>query len=255
MKKLIFAAALISIFCLIPLLGCAGAALPEPQGYVNDFANLISDDVENSLEDILAQYEAETTNELAVVTVKTLGGKSIEEYTISLAEKWGVGQKDKDNGAVILVAETEREVRIEVGYGLEPDLTDARSKIIIENEMLPRFRNNDYDGGILAGLTAVIETISGTYTPQNTAEDLYNLDFLSEIPVWVIIIIIFFGLSAFSTIILIISIIARKSSGWNSTTRHTGTPWFGGGFKGGGFSGGGGFGGGGFGGGGASGRW
>jgi uncharacterized protein len=126
MKKLAIAAALISIFCVIPLLGCTGAALPEPQGYVNDFANLLSAGVEESLEATLAQYEAETTNELAVVTIKTLGGKSIEEYSISLAEKWGVGQKDKDNGAVILVAETEREIRIEVGYGLEPVLTDAR---------------------------------------------------------------------------------------------------------------------------------
>ena len=254
MNKLIIAAALISIFCVIPLLGCAGAALPEPQGYVNDFANLLSAGVEESLEADLAQYEAETTNELAVVTVKTLGGKSIEEYTISLAEKWGVGQKDKDNGAVILVAETEREVRIEVGYGLEPVLTDARSKIIIENEMLPRFKKTDYDGGVQAGVTAVIETISGTYNPQNAAGDLPNLDFLSGIPIWVIIIIIFFGISAFSAIILIISIIARKSSGWNTTTKNTNTPWLGGGFKGGGFSGGG-FGGGGFGGGGASGRW
>lgn len=252
MKKLAFLALFIGLLGVSSLCGCSG--IPEPRGYVNDFANMIPDASEASLEATLAQFEAKTTNEVVVVTVKTTGGKSIEDYTITLAEKWGVGKKEKDNGAVILVAEKEREVRIEVGYGLESTLTDAQAKIIIEKEILPRFRNGDYDGGIQAGVNAVIGTIEGTFNPEQTA-DTGGVIPSGGLPVWAILLLI---LAPFSIVIIILAVVVGKRAGSNTAWYSGNYPYrntggFRGGFGGGGFSGG--FGGGGFGGGGASGHW
>ncbi len=136
----------------------AQAQYPEPKGHVNDFANILPDDFEQKLEATLRDYEAKTTNEIAVVTVSSLEGLSVEGYTIGLAEKWKVGKKGKDNGVILLVAPNERKVRIEVGYGLEPVLTDAKARRIIE-EMTPFFKNGDYAQGLEVGVKRITDTI------------------------------------------------------------------------------------------------
>lgn len=222
------------------LAGCASAAIPEHKGYVNDFAGMLSDKEEKALESQLVQYEKQTSNEVAVVTVSSLNGKSVEDYTMALAEKWQVGKQDKDNGVIILVAKEEKKIRIEVGYGLEPVLTDIATKQIIDNEMTPRFKKDDFSGGIEAAVKAVIATIAGTYTPSNSAPGGSG-----GWPVWLIVIVVIAGLIV---LILIIYAIASASEGGG-----------GGGFWSSGSSGGGGgggsFGGGSFGGGGASGGW
>ena len=100
-----------------------------------------------------------------VVTVKSLQGEPIEDYGYQLGRHWGLGQKGKDNGALLIVAAEERKVRIEVGYGLEGELTDARSRTIIEGEILPRFREGDFAAGIKAGVAAIIQTLGGSYNP------------------------------------------------------------------------------------------
>ncbi len=166
-------AALIAIF-----LGASGifntvrvyAAPPQPVGYVNDFANIIPDDVEAALEAKLSAYETKTTNEVVVVTVLSLEGKSVEDYTIELARAWGVGQKEKDNGIVILVAPSERKVRIEVGYGLEGTIPDAIAKRIIEQDMTPKFRAGDLAAGIVAGVDAVLGRLEAADAPPPSEE-------------------------------------------------------------------------------------
>lgn len=148
----------------------AQISYPEPRGYVNDFANIISDDVEQKMELRLRDYETKTTNEIAVVTVASLEGLSIENYTIGLAEKWGVGKKAKDNGVVLLVAPNERKVRIEVGYGLEPVLTDSRSQQIID-AMTPYFKESKYSQGIELGAQKITDVL-GYLSPEEKAAQL-----------------------------------------------------------------------------------
>lgn len=134
-------------------------SIPRPVGYVNDFASIIDADVESQLDAILRQYEEETTVELVVVTVPNLDGTTVEDFAVRLFEAWGIGKKGVDNGVLLLVARDEREVRIEVGYGMEPYLTDGQAGRILDAEVLPDFRSGDYTLGILKGITAIAEAI------------------------------------------------------------------------------------------------
>ena len=109
----------------------------------------------------LAELEQKTTDQLVVVTLRSLQGTSIEDYGYQLGRRWQIGQKDKSNGVLLIVAPTERKVRIEVGYGLEGTLTDAISKLIIENSILPRFKVADFAGGIKRGVEDIIQVLSG----------------------------------------------------------------------------------------------
>lgn len=169
MKKLTFFTALfISLLLLSALPVSAQGKYPDPKGYVNDFANIIPDDLEQQLGQTLRDYETRTTNEIAVVTVVSLNGQTVEDYTMGLAEQWKVGKKGKDNGVVILVAPNDRAVRIEVGYGLEPVLTDAKAGVII-NKMTPFFKNGKYDAGIELGVREVIGVL-GFLTPEEIAQ-------------------------------------------------------------------------------------
>lgn len=135
---------------------------PNPTGHVNDFANLLSSQSKEELEQKLKEYGEQTSIEVAVVTVPSLEGLTVEEYTLNLAQKWGVGDKEKDNGIVVLVASNERKLRIEVGYGMEPDLTDAQAGRIIQGTIIPYFRNNQMAEGIVAGVNAILTDLGGT---------------------------------------------------------------------------------------------
>jgi uncharacterized protein len=108
----------------------------------------------------LAEFETKTTGQLVVVILKSLQGTSIDDYGYQLGRHWGIGQKDKNTGALLIVAPNERKVRIEVGYGFEGTLTDAVSRFIIENSILPRFRANDFAGGINRGVDDIIQAVS-----------------------------------------------------------------------------------------------
>ena len=127
---------------------CAQGALPKPTGHVNDFAGILDAPTRDALEQRLKDVEAKTSSEIAVATVKSLDGMSVEEYANRLFKEWGVGQAKTDNGVLILVAPNEREMRIEVGYGLEGVLPDGLAGEIRDEQFLPRFRDNDYAGGI-----------------------------------------------------------------------------------------------------------
>jgi len=145
--------------------------LPEYQGFVNDYAGLLSPAVKTQLDAKLSQLEKDTTAEVAVVIVKTLEGDSIENYAVRLYEKWGIGKKGKDNGALFLVAVDEHKLRIEVGYGIEPVITDGRAGSILSGEVTPRFKENDYDGGIVAGVDAIEKYIRDGNPPAPLEEN------------------------------------------------------------------------------------
>jgi uncharacterized protein len=150
------------------LLGIAAPALAAPPvppltGRVVDLAHVLDQRTVDGLTKQLADHEALTTNQIVVVTLPGLQDYPIEQWGAALLNGWGIGQRDKDNGVVLVVAPNDRRLRIEVGYGLQGKLTDKRAAAIIENEIIPRFKGGDLKGGITAGVDAILATIAGTY--------------------------------------------------------------------------------------------
>ena len=135
-------------------------SFPPLTGRIVDEAGILDSATKDTLERKLAEFESKTTGQLVVVTLKSLQGTSIEDYGYQLGRHWGIGQKEKNSGALMIVAPNERKVRIEVGYGLEGNLTDAVSKLIIENSILPRFKVNDYAGGITRGVDDITQVLT-----------------------------------------------------------------------------------------------
>lgn len=241
---------------------------PELTGRVVDSADLLSPTQESQLAEKLEALETQSQRQLVVATIPDLQGYDIADYGYQLGREWGIGDAERNDGALLIVAPNERKVRIETGYGLEGIMTDALSSVIIHQDILPRFRDGDMAGGILAGTDAIIRqlvlpedearAIAQQVTEQEEAKGGFPVGGL----IWLAFIFFFFivpmlrggrryrrrGLGgAVGDIILWEAgkAIARGASGGG------GSSWGGGGFGGGGFSGGGGS----FGGGGASGGW
>ncbi len=137
------------------------AAFPQPVGYVNDFATLLTPSARASLESKLAAYDRATGNQIAIAIFPTLGGDPIDDFTARLEEAWKVGRRGQDNGVLLVVAVRERAVRIEVGYGLEGRVTDAQAGAIIRRDIAPAFRAGDYAGGLNAAVDSLIALIGG----------------------------------------------------------------------------------------------
>lgn len=131
-------------------------SFPSPVGLVNDFAKILAPTTIAKLETQLQNHQNQTGQQIAVVTVTSLEGQPLENYANDLFKAWGIGQKNKDNGVLLLVAPTERQVRIEVGYGLEGILNDGRVGSIIRNQITPYFKQNNYDQGVQAGVDQIL---------------------------------------------------------------------------------------------------
>ena len=147
--------AVVWLAAVAPALARSGPTFPPLNGRVIDHGDLISDAKELELAARLETLERDTTDQVVVVTVADLQGYEIEEYGYQLGRAWGIGQDGKNNGVLLIVAPSERKVRIEVGYGLEPVLTDALSALIIQNEILPSFREGYFERGIEQGVDAI----------------------------------------------------------------------------------------------------
>jgi uncharacterized protein len=150
------------------LLGLAVPALAEPPippltGRVVDLAHVLDAGAVDALNRQLADHEASTTNQIVVVTLPSLQDYTIEQWGRVLLNGWGIGQRGKNNGVVLVVAPNDRRLRIEVGSGLEGRLTNNRAAAIIEDEIIPRFKGGNLKGGITAGVDAILGTIAGTY--------------------------------------------------------------------------------------------
>lgn len=158
------------------LLWCSPQLYAEPQfpplsGRVVDQANVLSADQLQRLTRSLADFEQRSSIQLVVATLTSLQGDTIEEYGYQLGRAWGIGQKDRNNGVLLLIAPGERKVRIEVGYGLEGTLTDALSSNIIQTQILPAFRQGNLAAGIEAGSTAIQQALVGEYHPKPKQEE------------------------------------------------------------------------------------
>lgn len=249
MKRIFQRSFFCALACLLLALQSMSAApaFPPLTGRVVDDAGILSPDTKGRLTALLAQEEKQTGKQIVVATLKSLQNYTIEQYGYQLGRAWGIGQKGKNNGALIIVVPSTHDVRIEVGYGLEGELTDAQSRIIIDEFMLPAFRRGDYDAGVMAGTQAVIKVFGGVaLQPGDDNVPDQGRSGGSGIPWFLIVFLIWIVFGRFLWPLLFLG----------GGSRSFGGGGFGGGFGGGGFGGGGFSGGGGsFGGGGASGRW
>lgn len=227
--------------------------LPTLTGRVVDRADILSSSTEATLSAKIEAHEKATTDQIVIVTLPDLMGRPIEDWGLTLGRSWGIGQKGKDNGIIFLIAPQDRELRIEVGYGLEGDLPDATANDIIQSEVIPLFKQGDMEGGITAGLDAILAALGGTYQP--TAQPLVTEGQHYSQLVDTLVPFAFFG------VFIILAMLMNLRRRWDkrrnryvwymaaSTGSSSGSSSFGG--SSGGFSGGGGS----FGGGGASGKW
>lgn len=248
-----------------------GLSFPPLTARVVDDAGILSPTTDSELTDMLARLEKANGDQLVVVTLNSLQGHSIEDFGYQLGRYWGIGQKGKNNGVLLIVASNQHKVRIEVGYGLEGELTDATSRIIIERDILPAFRRGDFNAGVLAGTKSILKVLGGN-APAAQSElqwDTQSRASFQNPMLWVGLAL----LGGWGLMFLMLYLVGtryhhpgKKAYLLHRTGRRHSDPlgiprsFFAGGFGGGGFGsggGGGGFSGGGgsFGGGGASGSW
>jgi uncharacterized protein len=227
---------------------------PPPPRYFNDYAGVVSRPVADQLNVQLEQFERATSNQLLVAIYPRMeSDSSVEDYTVRVAEAWRVGQARRNNGAVLFAFMQEHQLYIQVGYGLEPVLPDALAKRIIENEIVPRFRAGDIDGGMRAAVQAMMAATKGEYKGTGRTQTDRNAG-SGGIPIWVFIV-------GFIVLNILNALFRRRRPAIFLNPRRGIRPtiwwggggggWSGGGGGGGGFSGGGGS----FGGGGAGGKW
>jgi uncharacterized protein len=260
MMHSLFKRAALALAIVFAFAGAAVAAptFPPLTGRVVDDAHVLSPEVQAQLTQKLADLEQRTSRQLVVVTLPSLQGYEIEDYGYQLGRAWGIGQKKLNNGVLFIIAPKEHRTRIEVGYGLEPILTDALSSVILNTQVLPKFKSGDMQGGIVAGTNAIVQQLlldapaakARVAQAERQAKNQNSDDPFTAIFVFVVIMIVVFsifrrgggggGMGALPWIILG-SMGGGGRGGWGG----------GSGFGGGGFSGGGG----GFGGGGSSGSW
>ncbi len=184
---------LVSLLLLIAA-GVTARALevPKLQSRVTDLAGILAPAQAAALEAKLEELERTDSTQIAVLIIPSLEGEVLEDFSMRVAEAWRLGQKGRDNGALLLIAMKERKVRIEAGYGLEPKLTDAKARQIIETQILPHFRQGDFNGGVDAGITAMIQVVRGTYQASSRPDG--NNSSRSARPSWDWIIILLFPL-------------------------------------------------------------
>ncbi|HVP78575.1 MAG TPA: TPM domain-containing protein [Thermodesulfobacteriota bacterium] len=137
--------------------------VPKLQGYINDYAEMISPAAKSKLEETLRAFEQSDSTQIVILTVPSLEGENIEDFGIKVGEAWKIGQKGKDNGAILIVSKQERKIRIEVGYGLEGRLTDLTAGRIIDLVIKPKFKQEDFDGGFIAGVSSLIDATRGEF--------------------------------------------------------------------------------------------
>jgi len=248
---------LVGLLCLLVVsIASAAPEFPKLSGRVVDNADMLDQATQTRLSDMLAAFEQKDGDQVVVVTLADLAGDTIETYGYQLGRAWGIGSKDSDNGALLIIAQKEHKIRIEVGYGLEGKLTDAQSSIIIHSIIEPAFKQGDFNAGVLKGTAAMVQVLGGNplAEPKRRASGergspslLHTLGFFG---LMVAIMFLFGG--------------GGSGGGKGGRRRRSRMPWFipmggmggfGGGGSGGGFGGGFSGGGGGFGGGGASGGW
>jgi uncharacterized protein len=154
---------LLLVMLLVPQ-GAKALTVPSLKGRVNDYAQMLSPAAVQHLDRLLQDLETSDSTQIVVLTIPSLEGDSLEDFSIRVAEQWRIGQKNLDNGAILLIAKAERKLRIEVGYGLEGRLTDLMAGRIIANVIVPRFKDGQIDQGVLDGVQAMVGVVKGEFS-------------------------------------------------------------------------------------------
>ncbi|HOQ12829.1 MAG: hypothetical protein BWY23_01769 [Spirochaetes bacterium ADurb.Bin218] len=167
MNRTSFLLSILLIFISIKLMAFN---IPQLNSHVNDYGDMISAEMEATLEEKLIQLEKSDSTQIVILTVKSLEGYPIEEYSINVAKSWKIGQKKLDNGVLFIVSRDDRKMRIEVGYGLEGKLTDLLAGRILDLEVKPHFKAGNYDKGFESGVLAIIAAVKGEYSVSQAIE-------------------------------------------------------------------------------------
>jgi len=157
---------LLIFILLFPPFAAYGLDVPRLQGYVNDYAGMISPFAKSKIEEELRAFEQSDSTQIVILTIPSLEGENIEEFSIKVAEAWKIGQQQKDNGVLFIVSKQERKIRIEVGRGLEGKLTDLMAGRIIDQVIKLKFQQGDFDRGFITGVSALIEGTRGEFKAE-----------------------------------------------------------------------------------------
>lgn len=183
----------------------------KPTGFVNDYTETLSAETKTTLEGLLTRFQASGKGEVAVVIISTLRGDTIEDYSLQLAREWEIGVKGKDNGVLLFIAKDDRELRIEVGYGFEGVLTDAKSSRIIRDIITPRFKEGNYDAGVVNGVKEILGVVEPTFEGGAQTLDYSVEPTHSPINIELVALALYFTGSIF---VAIASILGRSKSWW-----------------------------------------
>jgi uncharacterized protein len=187
----------ILLLCCLPV-AAYGLDVPRLQGNVNDYAGMISPSAKSKIEEGLNAFEQSDSTQIVILTIPSLEGENIEEFSIKVAEAWKIGQLQKDNGILLIVSKQERKIRIEVGRGLEGRLTDLMAGRIIDQVIKPRFKQGDFDAGFIAGASALISATRGEFKaeqrPIQRRQKVFS-PFLSFLPFFGILVLILGSIS------------------------------------------------------------
>ncbi len=162
----------------------------NPTGFVNDYTETLSSPEKSALENTLINFQNETTNEIVIVLISNLSGDTIENFVNELFREWGIGDEEKNNGILVLIAKDERKARIEVGYGLEGAVPDILAKRILDDEILSQVKNGNYSTGLTQGVNALMSATRGEYVSANEIQPVSTTGYLVSLFIWIIFIII-----------------------------------------------------------------
>jgi uncharacterized protein len=167
--------------------------IPQLSGRVNDYGSILSAATVQQLEGSLQAFEADQSTQIVVLTIPSLEGEVLEEFSIRVAEQWKIGHEGLDNGAILLIAKNERKLRIEVGYGLEGTLTDLRSGRIIRDIIVPQFKQGNFDQGVINGVSAMMSVVRGEFSAADAPQPARTSDESEGLLVMLIATLFFIG--------------------------------------------------------------
>jgi uncharacterized protein len=228
---------------LVTLSAWALSVPAAPDNYVNDYANMFSDTTKQALNKQLADFDHATSNQIFIATFPSLEGESLEDFTMRLAEKWRAGSHTNNNGVLIVFFKNDKKIRIEVGYGLESVIPDARAGEIIQNVITPRFHEGNFDTGVKDAVNAIIASTTNTYHPASTTQQQVGVGQTIFIMIFLILVWPIFGLIAaamlgffglgwlglgiFAILFIIMQIIHYLLFNNGKTLRSGASPWIG----------------------------
>jgi uncharacterized protein len=208
----------LSLIILTVTISASALDVPGLTGRVNDYASMLSPEAKASIENKLANLEKSDSTQIVILTIPSLEGDALEDYSIRVAEKWKIGQKKIDNGAILLIVKNDRKIRIEVGRGLEGKLTDLKSRRVISEHIRPKFKTGDFSSGIEAGADALISIVKGEFQSSDAPAGQKGTSSDSDGNGFIFIIILLF----------IIFIVGKKSKILGATAGGVGAPVIGG---------------------------